>query len=150
MLLTLTVTLGLGDLKQWNTMEKVRYLRKPPCQGEPRRPKLCRSNLVCPGPGPQSQFKEINLVWIWANLLNLNPLIPDKPVCSPDQKKIYGVARGEMVAVNCSVNANPGPTPDNPHTLSWQNITELQTKLREVWSWIIMAFKNILRHCAKW
>lgn len=31
-----------------------------------------------------------------------------KPVCSLDQKKIYGVARGEMVAVNCSVNANPG------------------------------------------
>ena len=56
----------------------------------------------------RSQFKEINLGWIRANLLNLNPLIPDKPVCSPDQKKIYGVARGEMVAVNCSVNANPG------------------------------------------
>jgi len=33
-----------------------------------------------------------------------------KPVCSLDQKKIYGVARGEMVAVNCSVNANPGLT----------------------------------------
>ena len=29
-------------------------------------------------------------------------------MCSPDQKKIYGVARGEMVAVNCSVNAYPG------------------------------------------
>ena len=48
------------------------------------------------------------LVDIWANLLNLNLLIPDKPVCSAGQKKIYGVARGEMVAVNCSVNANPG------------------------------------------
>ena len=48
------------------------------------------------------------LVDIWANLLNLNPLIPDKPVCSAGQKKIYGVARGEMVAVNCSVDANPG------------------------------------------
>ena len=25
-----------------------------------------------------------------------------------DQKKIYGVARGEVVSINCSVSANPG------------------------------------------
>ena len=35
-------------------------------------------------------------------------LIPDKPICSVDQKKIYGVARGEVVSINCSVSANPG------------------------------------------
>jgi len=31
-----------------------------------------------------------------------------KPICSLDQKKIYGVARGEVVSINCSVSANPG------------------------------------------
>ena len=40
--------------------------------------------------------------------LSTKSFIPDKPICSVDQKKIYGVARGEVVSINCSVSANPG------------------------------------------
>ena len=47
------------------------------------------------------------LVFIY-QLNHFHPLIPDKPICSLDQKKIYGVARGEVVSINCSVSANPG------------------------------------------
>ena len=46
------------------------------------------------------------LVFIY-QLNNFHPLIPDKPICSLDQKKIYGVTRWEVVSKNCSVSANP-------------------------------------------
>ena len=31
----------------------------------------------------------------------------DKPVCSEDQKFVYGVAHGEIASIDCRVRANP-------------------------------------------
>lgn len=36
-------------------------------------------------------------------------LIPDKPICLPDQKRVYGVARHEEARVICRVEAYPAP-----------------------------------------
>uniref|UniRef100_A0A182P5N9 Ig-like domain-containing protein n=1 Tax=Anopheles epiroticus TaxID=199890 RepID=A0A182P5N9_9DIPT len=33
----------------------------------------------------------------------------DKPICRPDQKKIYGVARNEAAEILCQVDAYPPP-----------------------------------------
>lgn len=33
----------------------------------------------------------------------------DKPICRPDQKKIYGVARSEAAEIVCEVDAFPPP-----------------------------------------
>lgn len=33
----------------------------------------------------------------------------DKPICRPDQKKIYGVARNEAAEILCEVDAFPPP-----------------------------------------
>lgn len=41
--------------------------------------------------------------------LELYSSFVDKPICIPDQKRIYGVARHEDVRVICSVEAYPPP-----------------------------------------
>lgn len=35
--------------------------------------------------------------------------LADKPICRPDQKKIYGVARSEAAEIVCEVDAFPPP-----------------------------------------
>ena len=35
------------------------------------------------------------------------PFFADKPVCSEDQKFVYGVAHGEIASIDCRVRANP-------------------------------------------
>lgn len=35
--------------------------------------------------------------------------LTDKPICRPDQKKIYGVARNEAAEILCQVDAYPAP-----------------------------------------
>lgn len=35
--------------------------------------------------------------------------VPDKPICVPDQKRIYGVARHEDAKIVCKVEAYPPP-----------------------------------------
>jgi hypothetical protein len=35
--------------------------------------------------------------------------ISDKPICHPEQKRIYGVARNEAVDISCKVDAFPPP-----------------------------------------
>lgn len=37
------------------------------------------------------------------------PLFTDKPICRPEQKKIYGVARSEAAEISCEVDAFPPP-----------------------------------------
>ena len=34
-------------------------------------------------------------------------IFADKPVCSEDQKFVYGVAHGEIASIDCRVRANP-------------------------------------------
>lgn len=41
--------------------------------------------------------------------LNLTLLFLDKPMCRPDQKKVYGVARNEAAHILCEVDAFPPP-----------------------------------------
>lgn len=36
-------------------------------------------------------------------------LFADKPMCRPDQKKVYGVARNEAAEILCEVDAFPPP-----------------------------------------
>ena len=63
------------------------------------------------------------LSYLYSNVNHFHPLIPDKPICSLDQKKIYGVARGEVVSINCSVSANPGK--DSVFRWTFNNTSEL-------------------------
>uniref|UniRef100_A0A1B0EW11 Ig-like domain-containing protein n=1 Tax=Lutzomyia longipalpis TaxID=7200 RepID=A0A1B0EW11_LUTLO len=35
--------------------------------------------------------------------------LEDKPICRPDQKRIYGVARNEPAEILCEVDAYPAP-----------------------------------------
>lgn len=77
--------------------------------------------------------------------------IPDKPMCRPDQKRIYGVARNEAAEILCEVDAFPPPdvfkwsfnnTPemiDMPPTdfvkqsLRASKLTYTPTKVRYIW-----------------
>jgi hypothetical protein len=34
---------------------------------------------------------------------------PDKPICKPEQKRIYGIAKNEAVDIRCEVDAYPAP-----------------------------------------
>ena len=61
--------------------------------------------------------------------LSTKSFIPDKPICSVDQKKIYGVARGEVVSINCSVSANTGQDLVLHWTLTILQINDKITKI---------------------
>jgi len=43
---------------------------------------------------------------IFVNLIHIC-FFPDKPVCKMEQKRAYGVAKGEQVEIECQVDSNP-------------------------------------------
>lgn len=49
-------------------------------------------------------------------------LISDKPICRPDQKRVYGVAKNEPANVDCNVDSYPPP---DSFKWSFNNTTEV-------------------------
>lgn len=57
----------------------------------------------------------------------------DKPLCRSDQKRLYGLARGEKTSVFCSVEAYPPPK-----SFRWAfNNTAETRELQEVCSFLL-------------
>lgn len=62
-----------------------------------------------------------NLIYIQFLILNHPHTNTDKPICRPDQKRVYGVARNEAAEILCEVDSYPPP-----ETFKWSfnNTTE--------------------------